>query len=110
MYNSQLIELYTKTNPQNALRLAQNEVENRATPNTYSLLAYAQLKMGEKDLALSTIENFVAKKTSEPLANYYAVLIYKANGMAAKSESLKSELQKSAFELGPLLMGKIENL
>ena len=110
MYNTHLIEIYTETNPERALLLAEKEVTNRATPETYHLLAYAQLKTGNKEKALQTIETYVVGKTFEPLAQYHTALIYKANGMHSKVTSLKKELLDASFELGPVLTKKIEKL
>ncbi len=110
MYNTYLIELLAESNPQKALKLAMAEVNNRATPETYQLLAYAQLKAGQKDAALQTIENYVADKTSEPTALYYSALIYKANGQKDKVASLKEELLEAKYELGPVTAKEIEKL
>ncbi len=110
MYNTYLIELYAKNDPQKALSLAILEVTNRATPETYQLLSYAQLMTGNKEEALATIENYVAGKTFEPKATYITSLVYKANGMFDILPELKSELEDVAFELGPVLMREIEKL
>jgi tetratricopeptide (TPR) repeat protein len=110
MYNTYLIELYIKNNPQKALSLAKLEVENRPTPETYQLLAYAQLMTGKKKEALATIENYVSGKTFEPKATYITALVYKANGMLDMLPELKSELEDAAFELGPVRMREIENM
>jgi len=80
MYNAYLIEIYAESHPEKALTLATQEVQNRATPETYHLLAYAQLNAGKKDEALNTIETYVAGKTFEPMAQYHSALVYKANG------------------------------
>ena len=110
MYNTYLIELYLKNNPQKALSLAKLEVKNRTTPETYQLLAYAQLMTGKKKEALATIENYVAEKTFEPKATYITALVYKANGRLDMLPELKVELEDAAFELGPVLMREIENM
>ena len=110
MYNTYLIELFAKTNPDKALSLAEEEVTNRATPETYQLLAYAQLKAGKKSEALNTIEKYVNGKTFEPKATYTKALVYKANGKMEKISELKAELKEAAFELGPVLMREVEKL
>ncbi|PKA83870.1 tetratricopeptide repeat protein [Ulvibacter sp. MAR_2010_11] len=110
MYNAFLIEIFAETNPEKAVQLAEIEIGNRATPETYDLLAYAQLKAGRKDAALETIEAFVIGKTFEPMAQYHAALIYKANGMDEKVQPLKEELLEASFELGPVLTKSIEDL
>ncbi len=110
MYNTYLIDLYANREPQKALKLAQKEITNRATPETYQLLAYSQFKTGDKETALKTIEEHVEGKTSEPKALFHAALIYKANGMDDKVKSLKEELMGAFYELGPVKAKEIENL
>lgn len=110
MYNTYLIKLYTETDPEEALKLAAIEIHNRSTPETYQLLAYAQLKAGQKEAALKTIEEFVEGKTEEPKALFHAALVYKANGMEKKAALLKEELLGAAYELGPVKAAKIEKL
>ncbi|MCG2418315.1 hypothetical protein K8089_04715 [Aequorivita sp. F47161] len=110
MYNTYLINAYTETAPEKALKLAESEVNNRATPETYQLLAYAQLKVGQKEAALKTIENYVEGKTSEPKALFHAALIYKANGMTEKVAALKEELLEASYELGPVTTREIIKL
>ncbi|MCB0464558.1 MAG: hypothetical protein KDC78_02625 [Aequorivita sp.] len=110
MYNTYLIDLYADRAPEKALKLAAMEITNRATPETYQLLAYAQLKVGDKEAALKTIEEYVEGKTSEPKALFHSALIYKANGMKEKVASLKEELMGATYELGPIKAKEIENL
>lgn len=110
MYNTYLIELHAKKDPQKALSLAKLEVENRATPEIYQLLSYAQLMAGKKKEALVTLENYVTGKTFEPKATYITALVYKANGMLDMLPELKTEIEDAAFELGPVLMREIEKI
>ncbi len=110
MYNIHLIEAYAETDPEKALLLAEKEVRNRATPETYHLLAYTQLKSGKKTEALQTIETYVVGKTFEPMAQYHTALVYIANGMDKEVVSLKKELIDASFELGPSLTEKIKKL
>ena len=110
MYNTYLITLYAETNPEKALALAAKEITNRATPETYQLLAYSQLKAGDKVAALKTIEEYVEGKTSEPKALFHSALIYKANGMKDKVAPIKEELMGAFYELGPVKAKEIKNL
>jgi len=110
MYNAYLIEYYAEREPQKALKLASKEITNRATPETYQLLAYTQLKAGDKEAALKTIQEYVEDKTSEPNALFHSALIYKANGMKDKVSSLKEELMGATYELGPVTAKEIEIL
>lgn len=108
MYNAYLIEVLAEKDPNRAMAIAEVEVTERATPETYSLLAYTRLMKGEKKQALEIIESRVKDKTSEPMATYYMALVYQANGMKKELQELKKELQEAAFELGPVLSKKID--
>jgi tetratricopeptide (TPR) repeat protein len=110
MYNAYLISLYCKKEPKRALEIAQREIENRATPETYHLLALAQLQNGRNKEALQTIETYVEGKTSEPKALFHSALVYKANDRTEKVESIKAELKKAYYELGPVIAKRIEAL
>ncbi len=101
MYNAYLIEYYAERAPDKALAIAEREIENRATPEAYHLLALAQLKSGMKAEALATIENHVAGKTFEPMAEFHSALVYKANGMGEKVAEAKKELSGAGYEIGP---------
>ena len=108
MYNTYVIELLSETDPQKALALAEQEVENRATPETYHILAYTQLRSGDKAEALKTIITHVEGKTHEPMAAYHSALIYKANGLSSKLLEAKEELLEASYELGPVLTNEIK--
>lgn len=93
-----------------ALKLAQREVENRPTPESYGLLAYSYLKKGEKEKALELVENFIWDKTFEPAILTQAAEIYKENGNLDKVKELKQELTGAIYELGPLKEDQILSL
>jgi tetratricopeptide (TPR) repeat protein len=93
-----------------ALKLAQREVENRPTPESYGLLAYSYLKKGEKEKALELVENFIWDKTFEPAILTQAAEIYKENGNLDKVKELKQELTGAIYELGPLKENQILSL
>lgn len=113
MYNAyNIVELIEDKQDYNAaLELAEIEVERRATPETYHLLAYANLKAGNKEKALSIIENHVIGKTYEPLALFHAALVYKGNGLIDKAQKLKKEeLLGTAYEMGPVTYERIKEI
>ena len=110
MYNAYLISLYSSKEPRKALEIANREIANRSTPETYHLLALAQLQNGMSKEALRTIETYVEGKTSEPMALFHSALVYKANNRTEKVKSLKAELKEANYELGPLIQKKIEAL
>ncbi|WP_248723957.1 lipopolysaccharide assembly protein LapB [Seonamhaeicola sp. ML3] len=93
-----------------ALNTAHTEVENRATPQTYSLLAWVYFNNNQEDKALTIMEDHVVGKTFEPEALYHLAEVYKANGKFDEAKKIKHELLESSFELGPLTTKKIENI
>tara|TARA_B110001452_G_C15237023_1_gene428289 strand:- start:1878 stop:3173 length:1296 start_codon:yes stop_codon:yes gene_type:complete len=110
MYNTYKIRALVKTDPYKALQLAQKEVDNRTTPQSYQLLALAQLASNQKQEALATITNFVVGKTSEPMALLYSAQVYKANGMLDKVTALKTALLPASYELGPEIYKQVTAL
>lgn len=110
MYNTHIIEELITSNPEKALALANIEVANRATPETYHLLALAQLANGDKEPALKTIETYVDGKTSEPMALLHSAQVYKAHGIDEKVAELRAELEDASYEIGPVLAKKVKSL
>ncbi len=110
MYNAYFIEFYADSNPNKALEIAKKEIKNRATPETYQLLALAQLKNGLTKEALNTIETYVEGKTQEPMALLHSAMVYKANGLMNKVKPIKEELEGASFEIGPILAKKVKAL
>jgi Tfp pilus assembly protein PilF len=104
MYNAYLIDLsienYTST--KDAIVLAKKEVRNRATPQTYDLLAWSYLKNGYAKKALEIMQKHVINKTFEPVALYHIAEVYKANRKEEAAQKLKLELLEAVFELGPI--------
>ena len=112
MYNSYLIDIYAgdKATTSKAVALAEREIKNRATPETYSLLSKAYLANGEAEKALKVAEEYVIGKTYEPVALLHTAQIYKALGMNDKVAPLKEELLEASYELGPLTAQDVKDL
>jgi Tfp pilus assembly protein PilF len=113
MYTTHSIPLMLNKNQlkEEGLFMALNEVESRATPDNYALLAWAHFKNKNYHLALKIIEQNVEGKTFEPQSLFYSAQIYKANNAASKLvKPLKKELSQSIYELGPLLEEPINKL
>ena len=110
MYNTHKIMALVKTDPYKALQLARKEVDNRTTPQSYQLLALAQLASNLKQEALATITSFVAGKTSDPMALLHSAQVYKANGMLDKVTALKTALLPASYELGPEVFKQVTAL
>jgi tetratricopeptide (TPR) repeat protein len=112
MYNSYNAKLFADqpNNINKAIALAEREINNRPTPQSYDLLAWAYLKSGQKEKALEVAQQHVEGKTYEPEAAYHLAEIYAANGQKEKSKSFKSELLASVYELGPNTEKAIQKL
>lgn len=93
-----------------ALQIANTEITNRPTPQSYSLLAWTYYNHGDVKDALEVMENHVVGKTFEPEAMYHLAHIYKANDKLDEVKELKAELLESAFELGPLATNQVQKL
>lgn len=112
MYNAYNIGLYLDQTGQyrRALALALREVDNRSTPETYSMLAYAYYKLGQTDKALELVREQVEDRTSEPAVLLQIAEIYKAGGHPEETNILKEELLGALYELGPGAESKIRKL
>ncbi len=93
-----------------ALEIASQEIKNRPTPQSYSLLAYILNLKGDHKKALEIVESHIIGKTYEPEVYYQIAQIYKTNQLIDKIAPIKKELLSSSYELGPLLTNKIQNL
>ncbi|MBT8296217.1 MAG: hypothetical protein KJO51_07360 [Gramella sp.] len=112
MYNAHNLKLYLSEegNTEKALDLARKEVANRATPETFQLLALAHLENGNKQEALKIIRNKVEGKTFEPEAQLAMAHIYNANALESEVKRLKEELMEAKYELGPVTYKEIQKL
>ncbi|GGG58696.1 tetratricopeptide repeat protein [Bizionia arctica] len=112
MYNKYNAILYAEDLQKwdEALQIANTEIANRPTPQSYDLLAWTYYNKGNYVNALLIAEEHIADKTFEPEALYHLAEIYKANGKIAEAEGLKKELLESTFELGPLMEREIQKI
>lgn len=112
MYNKYNVLLFAedKAKTAKAIKIANKEINNRPTAQSYDLLAWTYYNHGDVADALKVVETHVAGKTFEPEALYHMAEIYKANGKTEAARDLKQELLESSFELGPLLTENIKNI
>lgn len=110
MYNKYLIEIYLDElkDPGKALAIADKEVNNRPTPETFDLLAWTLYKKGENEKAFSFAKNNVNRRTFEPNAVLHTALIFAGNGKKKEARQMLEECLESSFELGPLLTKEIK--
>lgn len=112
MYNKHNVLLMAENPKQvaTAILIAQKEIQNRPTPESYDLLAWSFYKNGEKQKALEIIQNHTINKSFEPEILYHNAEILKANNRTDQLRPMKKELMASLYELGPSLEKKIQNL
>ena len=112
MYNkyNTLIYADSKETAPKALEIAKIEVDHRPTPDSYDLLAWSYLNMGQKDKALEIAKKYVVGKSFEPKVQYHLAMIYKSNNENQKVAPIKEELLSSMYELGPNLEQKVNQL
>ncbi len=112
MYNTYNVMVYTETFEKlnEALVLAETEVNNRPTPQSYGLLAWTYFKQGFKRKALKIMREHVANQTYEPQTLLHLAEVYKANNKLKEAKILKKDLLESIFELGPLTEKDVRNI
>ena len=112
MYNTYKIEAYLDdpSTQEEGLVLAKKEIKNKATPETYQLLALATIENADKEKALKIINDHVVDKTFEPRAMLTMAKIYKANLMPDMVKNLKEELLETGYEQGPVKLREIQSL
>ena len=112
LYNIPLAMLWAEEDKEfsKAIALLKHEVARRATPETYSALAYVYLLSGDATKALNLAQEFVIGQSSEPVLLLQTAAILKANGITNQALELKAELMEAAFELGPAAMQHVKAL
>ncbi|MFV7235765.1 tetratricopeptide repeat protein [Flavobacterium sp. ZB4R12] len=112
MYNkySALIYADDKQTAQKALEIAKIEVDHRPTADSYDLLAWSYLNLGENKKALEIAQRYVVGQSFEPKVQYHLAMIYKSNKEMDKVQPIKEELLSSLYELGPNLEKKVNQL
>jgi lipopolysaccharide biosynthesis regulator YciM len=109
MYNKYLIDVYLndKLDITKGLSIAEKEINNRSTPETYSWLALANYKANNYAKATELINTHVLNKTAEPDALYIAAMIL-CNSNKPLAQKLMNQCKESKFELGPVKFIKLK--
>lgn len=109
MYNKYLFNIDVSDQKINeAVKIAEREVNNRPTPQSYDLLSWAYYKAGEKENALKLAKDFVENKCFEPEAFYHLGVIYSHAGENKKAKYYLQRAKNSAFELGPSYSSEVQ--
>jgi tetratricopeptide (TPR) repeat protein len=112
MYNKYNFYINTDEfkNVNEALRIANIEVSNRPTPESYSLLSWAYYLNGDEINALKISKTFVENKCIEPDVLANMAIVYKATGETKLAKIFYKDAMESAYELGPEKINNIKRL
>ena len=91
------------------MQIAEREVNNRPTSQSYDLLAWAYYNMGRREEAFEIAKKFVEDRNYEPEALYHLGLIYAHAGDLKKAKHFMRGAESSAFELGPQLYAQVHS-
>ncbi len=110
MYNKYLIEIYTDVlhNYNEALTIAEREIANRATPQTYAWYVYCLHLAGQKNKATQVYTNFVANKPLEALDLFWIGKYMQANGKAYNAVEFFKAAAKNKYDLSPSKLKDLE--
>jgi hypothetical protein len=103
MYNKYTIEIYTGIlhNPAKAEMLAKDELNNRATPQTYAWYAYTLVVNGKKDEAYKVFQQHVSGQPLEGLELYYMGKLMKGLEKGYNANEFFKAADKNIYDLSP---------
>jgi tetratricopeptide (TPR) repeat protein len=103
MYNKYVIEIFTGVlnEPAKAEELAKNELNNRATPQTYAWYAYTLFKNNKKDEAYKVFEQHVSGQPLEGLELYYMGKLMKGLDKGYDANEFFKAADKNKYDLSP---------
>ena len=103
MYNKYLIDLYTGilNKPAAAEALAEKELTNRTTPQTYTWYAYALLKNHKPGEALKIYKQYISGKPLEALELYWVGKLMQGLNKNYNAIGFFKAAYKNRFDLSP---------
>jgi tetratricopeptide (TPR) repeat protein len=109
MYNKYVFSIMSDelNNYSSALQIANVEVSNRPTPQSYDLLAWAYYKSNRLQEAELIASTYIAKRNYEPEALFHLGVIYKHAGNKDLAKKYLKEALEGGYELGPLVTNEI---
>jgi len=112
MYNKYLIELYTGIldDAASALAIAQKEISNRTTSQTYAWLAWCLFKNGKEEEAYGIYKNHVSGKSLESLELYWMGKMMTGLGKGYNAEQFFKAAEKNKYDLSPAMKMNSEGL
>ncbi len=103
MYNKYVIEIYIGIlhEPAKAENLAKNELNNRATPQTYAWYAYTLCKNNKSAEAYQVFQQHVSGQPLEGLELYYMGVMMKGLGKGYDANEFFKAADKNKYDLSP---------
>ena len=110
MYNKYMIELYTGilNEPAKAEIMSKNELDNRATPQTYSWYVWCLFNNNKKDEAYKIFEKYVSGKPLEGLELYWMGKMMKGLNKGYNAENFFKAAYKNKYDLSPGIVKDLE--
>ena len=110
MYTKYLIQLYTQIlhNPAKAEMLAKAELENRASPQTYSWYVYTLLANNKIKEANDVYKKHVSGKPLEALELYYMGKLMEANKKGYNANQFYKAANENYYDLSPRIASDLE--
>jgi tetratricopeptide (TPR) repeat protein len=110
MYHKYLaiLEAEDFSNPEAGVEIANEEIANRPTPQSYDLLAWGYYHQKKFKQALDVVIRHIQEQTFEPESYYHMGMIYAANGYKEEARVYLIEALDSEFELGSSITKKIK--
>lgn len=110
MYNKYLIRLYTEilNEPAKAVKLAEQEIKNRPSPQTYAWLAWACFMNKDKEKAYLIFKTIVSGKPLEGLELYYMGKLLKSMDKGYNAQQYFKAAYKNRYDLSPAQVNDLE--
>lgn len=110
MYNKYVFALMSdeQHNFSEALRIAQTEVSNRPTPQSYDLLAWTYYKTGHLEEANKIATSRLINQNYEPNGLFHLGVLFKYAGNKNLAKNYLKQALESSFELGPHVTAEIK--
>ncbi len=112
MYNKYLIGLYTGIlhNPSIALQLAEEEVNNRPTPQTFAWYAWTLLQNGQSQKAYRIFQSSVSGQPLEGLELYYMGKLMQYENKNYNAGEFFKAAWNNRYDLSPSEVKELENI
>ncbi|MGB0839871.1 MAG: tetratricopeptide repeat protein [Chitinophagales bacterium] len=107
MYNAFLCDYYLQTqNNAKAMQIAKREIEQRAVPVSYSLLAQVLYAQNQIEEAQTVSQEYIWHKSFEPSVLLPQLTFFQNNSSEYICE-IAADLREARFELGPIQIQEI---